>query len=438
MSTRLTSRLTSVIRGSAFVFGCRVTGAAFTLLLQVMLARWMGASELGIYVLAFSWCILLATVSHLGFTAASLRVISHAVEMNRPGLIWGFLKRVGQIVLGASVLIALTGSIVVFLSKGPLDDGTAAPFLLAMAIVPILAFNNIRCLVAVAFRWIKLAFFWTEVVRPISICIIIAAIWWLTSTRLSASIVMIVQMIVISAIAVVLFVNLRRRLNAEVAAAPAEYETRAWTRIALPLLIISLFGNYFPEFMLILVGAHVPSDQVAVFHVSYRLALIVTFALSAVDVVISPVAARLFAADNTSELQTVVTRATNLGFWSSVAAVAIFAIFGPLVLGFFGPEFIVGYTTMLMLLSAQLVRAAAGPVIALLSVSSHQDRCLVVFACALIASIVLVFIFVPLFGIHGAALSVLIVTLGWSIWLHRLVVLHIGVRASIFGSLAHT
>ncbi len=83
MSTRLTSRLTSVIRGSAFVFGCRVTGAAFTLLLQVMLARWMGASELGIYVLAFSWCILLATVSHLGFTAASLRVISHAVEMNR-------------------------------------------------------------------------------------------------------------------------------------------------------------------------------------------------------------------------------------------------------------------------------------------------------------------------------------------------------------------
>jgi O-antigen/teichoic acid export membrane protein len=430
-----THGFSAIARGSAFVFACRVTGAAFTLLLQVMLARWMGAAELGVYVLAFSWCVTLATVSHLGFAPASVRVIGHALAQDKPGLIWGFLKRAGQIVSVVSVLIAMTGSIVIFLSKGPLDDNNVAPFVLAMAIVPILAFINVRCLVAVAFRWITLSFLWTEVARPVSICVIVAVIWFVMS-RLNASIVMIVQLIVMIVIAFVLFVNLRQRLNAEVAVALPEFETRAWLRMGLPLLVISLFGNYFPEFMLILVGAHVPSDQLAIFNASYRLALVVTFALSAVDAVTSPAASRLFAAQNIGELQAVVTRAAKLGFWTSLAAVAGFAVLGRMVLGLFGAEFVAGYEIMMILVFAQLVRASAGPVISLLSVTGHQDRCLVVFGSALVASVVLIFVLVPMFGIHGAAVSVLLVTLGWSIWLHRLVVLHLGVQPSIFGGVA--
>jgi O-antigen/teichoic acid export membrane protein len=437
VSNAATHGLYAIARGSAFVFTCRVTGAAFALLLQVMLARWMGAAELGIYVLAFSWCVTLATISHLGFAAASVRVIGEAMAQENPGRIWGFLRRTRQIVAVASLLTAATGAIVIVLSKGLLDIGATAPFLLAMAIVPVLAFVNIRCAVALAFRWISLSFVWTEVVRPISICVIVAAIWLMTSS-LNASVVMIVQLIVMIAVAVVLSAHLSRRLNLELASTPPEYETHAWLRIALPLLVISLFGNYFPDFMLILVGAHVPSDQVAIFNASYRLAMIVTFTLTAVEAVTSPVASRLFAAQDFNELQSVVSRAAKLGFGASLASVAVFAILGRTLLGLFGAEFIAGYETMLILLSAQLVRAAAGPVISLLSVTGHQDRCLAVFGVGLIASVVLVFLLVPIFGIRGAAVSVLLVTLGWSIWLQRLVVVHLGVRTSVFASFTRT
>jgi len=437
VSNALTHGFSAIVRGSAFVFACRVTGAAFTLLLQVMLARWMGAAELGIYVLAFSWCVTLATVSHLGFAPASLRVIGKALAEEKPGIIWGFMRRVGGIITVSSLLIAAIGSATLFLSEGPFDDNNTLPFLLAFAILPILAFISFRCQVAVAFRWITLSFFWTEVFRPISICVIVALIWLLT-TRLTASTIMVVQLTVMTIVAAVLFVKLRQRLNNEVAAAPPEFETRAWLRIALPLLVIALFSNYFPEFMLIFVGMHVPSDQIAIFNASYRLALIVSFALGAIDAVTSPVASRLFAAQKISELQAVVTRATKLGFWSSLLAVAGFAVLGRSLLGLFGLEFVVGYETMMILVMAQLVRAAAGPVISLLSVTGHQDRCLVVFGSALIVCITLISVLVPIYGIYGAALSVLLVTLGWSIWLHQLVVLHVGIRPSIFGNFART
>jgi O-antigen/teichoic acid export membrane protein len=395
----------------------------------------MGAAELGIYVIAFSWCVLLAAVSHLGMTPATLRIIGRALAEVRPGLIWGFAERGGQVVFAVSLTVALSGSLLVILLTDLLPGSTAAPFLLAFAAVPLLALISFQGMIAVAFRWFKVAFLPSEVFRPALLFLIIAAIW-MTTSKLNATVVMTVQTSLMFVTAVALFFILRLGLRTEIAREPSEYETKAWLRIGMPLLLISLFGHYFPEFMVILLGPQIASDQVAIFNASYRLALLIAFGLGAIDSFTAPLAARLFAAREMDELEAVVKRATKLGFLGSVTAVAVFAVFGRPLLGLFGAEFVVGHGTMMILAAAQLVRSAAGPVMSLMSVTGHQDHCLVVFASSLVAAVILVFILVPTYGIHGAAVTVLLVTLGWSTWLHRLVVLHVGVRPSIFHAFA--
>jgi O-antigen/teichoic acid export membrane protein len=431
MSAGTLHSLSAIFGGSAFIFSCRVTGAALTLLTQIALARWMGAAELGIYVIAFSWCVLLAVVSHVGLTPATLRVIGRAVAEHKPGVIWGFARRGGQIVLGVSVVLALVVGLLVVFSTDRLPGANAAPFLLALATAPLLALISFQGQIAVAFRWLKTAFLPSEVFRPLLLILIVAAIWKSTET-LNAATVMTVQAALMFATTIVLVLILRARLRAEVRAAPAEYEARAWLRIGMPLLLISLFGGYFSEFMVILIGAQVPSDQVAIFNASYRLALLITFGLASIDSVTAPVASRLYAGRDIAELQAVVRRATKLGFLCSLVAVAGFVVFGRFMLGLFGEEFVVGHGTMMILAAAQLVRSAAGPVMSLMSVTGHQDSCLIVFASALVAAVILVFALVPFFGIQGAAMTVFFVTLGWSVWLHRLVVSHLGIRPSIF------
>ena len=287
-------------------------------------------------------------------------------------------------------------------------------------------------MVAVAFHWFGVAYLPSEVFRPVSIFAVVLLVWIVTS-ELTASTVMFIQFVALTATLMILIATLARRLPRQVAAASPVFETRSWLQVAVPLLIIGLFSNYFPEIMLVLLGMHVTSDQVANFNASYRLAMIVTFGLTAIDAVTSPVAARLYAARDISELQSVVARATKLGFWCSIAAVAGFATLGTSLLGLFGPEFVAGYDVMLILLMAQLLRSAAGPVIPLLSVTGHQQQCLAVFGTALIVAVVLVFVLVPTFGIRGGAIAVFLDTLLWTIWLNRLVVAHIGIRPSIFG-----
>ena len=52
--------LSGLVGGSAFFFISRVAGAVLAYVTQIVLARWMGATELGAYVFAFSLFFLVS------------------------------------------------------------------------------------------------------------------------------------------------------------------------------------------------------------------------------------------------------------------------------------------------------------------------------------------------------------------------------------------
>ena len=126
-------------------------------------------------------------------------------------------------------------------------------------------------------------------------------------------------------------------------------------------------------------------------------------------------------------------RATRARFACASAFVLGLVVFGRTVLGVFGPEFVSGYTTLVLLSLAQLVRAAGGPVAELLGVTGHQDESLRVCAVGLVATVALSLVLVPMYGIVGAGWSVLFVTTGSMVWLNALCVRRLGIVPSILG-----
>ncbi len=57
------------------MFIVRVASAALLFVSQVVLARWMGASEYGVYVSLWTAVLLLGGFSHLGLSAAMMRLV---------------------------------------------------------------------------------------------------------------------------------------------------------------------------------------------------------------------------------------------------------------------------------------------------------------------------------------------------------------------------
>lgn len=423
-----------LLGGSAFVFACRVGGAGLTFLLQVALARWMGAKELGIYVLAFSWCLLLSTASHLGLLQAALRFIGQSLAHSRPGIARGYVRWSLVTVLAASAVVAGLFVFSVLMLDDRLPGGRVEPFLLAAAIVPVATVVNLLGGVSNAFSWFRLAFLPSNFIRPLMTLLAVAALWRL-SDELSAETVMFVQLVVFALLLVGMAAVFLPRFARATGGHKPEYDQRLWLRTAPALLLAALFNNYFAEITMIILGAFLPSADIAVFNAAFRVAMLIAFGVIAVDAIVMPSSAQLHASGRQSDLQRVVARAAQIRFWASLAAAAGFAWFGRDILALFGDEFVRGFDALLLLVLAQLVRAAAGPGAELLAVSGHHRRTLVVFATALVTIAVLLAAFVPRFGIVGAAGAVLLTMLGWNLWLNRLVRTHLGIRPDVVAGL---
>src|SRR5690606_19710867 len=59
--------------GSAFLI--RIANAGLAYVSQILMARWMGAFEYGVYVYVWTWVLLVGTVADLGFAVTAQRFI---------------------------------------------------------------------------------------------------------------------------------------------------------------------------------------------------------------------------------------------------------------------------------------------------------------------------------------------------------------------------
>jgi len=419
-----------MFRGSAFIFGYRVSGAGIAFLTQVLLARWMGAAELGIYVLAFSWLVTLSVISVAGFNGASMRFVGHGLAHGDHGYIRGFIRRARQIVLAVSFFVAISAA-AIYLSQSDLATDNRWIFLISMSAVPIFTLISLHVGLANAVSRFGLSFFPMNVARPFLFLVAICGVWYM-DRQLSALLVMQLQWLIIVLVGFTLIGLLERVLRQTVEAATPVYETSLWTRTSISIMLMSLFNNYFPEFSVIIIGFFLPSQEIAVYNAGYRVALLCYFGLSAVDAFMAPEMVRLYTTGDKNGLKRVINRATRLRFWMALLAVIVFVTTGEWILSIFGEEFVAGYNVLIILGVAQLIQAGVGPVARLLSITGYQNQGLFVSAGALILGAIMIALIVPNFGITGAAFAALTAITVWCVGMRYLVVHCLDIHPSIF------
>ncbi|MGV6816745.1 MAG: oligosaccharide flippase family protein [Thiotrichales bacterium] len=415
---------------SSIVFGMRLTGAFAVLVTQVLLARWMGAEQLGIYVLTFSWLTILSAVVGLGYPMASMRVVGKALHDGRSGLIYGFLHRGRSVTLGVGSLVAALAIVIVMSLNSRLDSVQQQVFIIALAVVPVLAVMRMHERIAQAQGWFLLAMSPNMVLRPVLFLIGVFLLYRLHGS-LDAFSAMAFHVLLIITMAAVHFFVFHHRMTASLPVRKREYADAEWRGIALPLLIVALFSQYFADMNVAIVGLLLQPSDLALYNAGYRIALIISFGFLAINAVLMPKVSRFYAAGETETIQRIVRMATLLTSAGALLAIGGLLVAGRDILSWFGDEFVAAYPSMLILAGSQLVLAIVGPVATLLSVTGHQMLCLKTFSWSLLALVLASVILTPLLGIEGAALAVLLTNLLWALWLRSSVREVMGVEPSI-------
>src|SRR6185295_16119247 len=99
------------IASAAFLI--RVFSAGLIYLSQILLARWMGSFEFGIYVYVWTLVALIGDLSDLGLATAAQRFVPEYAKRGALDLLRGYLSRSRWIAVGSAATIAVTGIVTV-------------------------------------------------------------------------------------------------------------------------------------------------------------------------------------------------------------------------------------------------------------------------------------------------------------------------------------
>lgn len=423
-------KLYAMLKGAAQVFAIRILGAGLTYASMVLLARWLGSHNFGIYAYVLVIVTLLGLAFSFGFNSSGVRFVSSYLARNKLRRLSGFLNRSSQIVLLLSTAGALAGAVLVLALGDAVESYYVTPLLVGLLCVPVWTFLNQMEATARAFGWVNVAYVPGFILRPLLVIGFVGGLVLFggTANAVTALWALIGACAVAAAVqAALVYAGARKHLTG---VKPA-FHTRHWMAISLSFLMIDGFRMLLDNTDILLIGRFLDPHSVAVYFAVIRTSGLVTFVSFSVIALAVPKFSEIHSTGTRQELQKFVTGVTRLMFWPSLLAAVAMACAGPFLLSLFGPDFQTGYPTMLVVLAGLVLRSATLPVEYLLNMTGHHRDTMKVYAFAAAASIVLNLLLIPGFGIIGAAIGTYIAMLGGNLCLYRLVQKRLGINACV-------
>jgi len=422
--------VTKRLAGTVFII--RVVSAAMAYLSQILLARWMGSSDYGVYVYVWTWVLLLGSMMDFGISASAQKIIPEYRASGDAALLRGFLSGSRWMTFVVSALVsALLAGVVKSLSSH-IDADTVVPLYIGCITLPAFVVANTQDGIARSHDWMPLGLMPQFIVRQ-SLIIGFTAGAFALGFNLGATAAMLASAAAVWLAMIGQLIVLNRRLGGQVEAGPKAYDFRGWLAISLPILLVESFYLLLSYTDVLVLQQFRSSEEVGVYFAVIKTLALVSFIHYAISATTAHRFAEYHALGDKARLAAYVAYAIKWTFWPSLAATIVLLALGKPLLWLFGPQFVVGYDIMFVAAIGLLVRSAIGPVERLLNMLGHQLICALAYALAFAANLALCILLVPKFGGHGAAAATSIALVFETVLLFWIVRKRLGLHVLAFG-----
>ncbi|PCO04638.1 hypothetical protein AWR36_011520 [Microbulbifer flavimaris] len=367
----------SLVVNIGISFFVRALSAIALFLVSIFLGRLLGAFESGYYFLAFSVITFLAGMCRMGLDNSVLRFVSAASSDKDWSLAQSVMVK-GLVLTGlSSIFVALTlyfGSDyfarVVF-SKPQLGGvfSAMAPGIIGLAFFTLFAMG-LQGLHKIVASIMTLNIF----SNAFLICLLFGL--GVSSAIDAANAYSIAAALAAVSGGYLWVVALRRR-----GFMPTENRDKndtsrvSWTKLfhsCMPLWVVLMMGQLVQWSGQFVAGAYVDSGIVAQLAVAQRTAMLTSFVLMAVNLVVAPRFAAMYKQGQMKELHELAVTSVRLMVLSALPVVLFMVVFPEFLMSLFGEGFSKGAHLLQILVVGQFVNVATGSVGYLLSMSGHE------------------------------------------------------------------
>lgn len=400
----MTGHVREILHGTAASFLLKSSGIAFQFLLTMVLTRMLGPKEAGFFFIGITILNILSVVSRFGSDAYLIKNVSHYNTLNRRDVCFQQISRILALSLILSAIFALAISSLagpiartvfhkerlttVLESMSPLLVVLTAGLVMSYGlqgfkrIVPAVAVQNLFTpFLATVFSIILISHFRT-------VGAVMAYGTGLTGGMLFA------------------WAQLRRERNRSISSAGSRFDWRKFFKETRPFFLLSVVNQLIAWLPILLVGIYLPPQDVSMLQVTLRIAMLVSFVLLAANSIVAPKVAELSATGDIATMRSVLERVTFSITAIAAPIVVILIAFPGLILNLFGHEFIAAATILRVLVVAQFINIASGPVFNVLIMAGNVKTAYRIQLLSLIVGLVIFFSLIHSFRLGAAVAAV--------------------------------
>ena len=421
---------TKRLAGTIFII--RVVSAALAYLSQILLARWMGGSDYGVYVYVWTWVLLLGSMLDFGISASAQKIIPEYRTRGEHALLRGFLSGSRWMIFVASSAVSLLLAGVIKLLSPWIGGNEIVPLYIGCLTLPAFVVANTQDGIARSHDWMPLGLMPQFILRQ-SLIIGFTAGAFALGINLGATAAMLASAAAVWICMIGQMLVLNRRLGGHLGPGPTAYDFRGWLAISLPILLVEGFYLLLSYTDVLVLQQFRSSEEVGVYFAVVKTLALVSFIHYAMSATTAHRFAEYHALGDTARLSAYVAHSIKWTFWPSLAATMLLLAMGQPLLWLFRPPFVTGYDIMFVAAIGLVVRSAIGPVERLLNMLGHQHICALAYALSFVMNVVLCIALVPQFGGHGAAAATSISLVFETVLLFWIVRRRLGLHVLAFG-----
>lgn len=389
----------------AFVaFAVRVASAVLLYLTQILLARWMGSFEYGVYVFVWTWVLVLGGLAPFGLSLSIIRLLPEHVERGENALARGLLRGGQLFCLTVGTIVALIGIAALSIFQDSISSYYVLPAYMVMIAIPMLCLTDLQDGIGRAQSWMAVALIPPYVLRPLILLGGLALAYGI-GLPTTANTAAVAAVVATWATAIIQAIIIEWRLPKNLKSGPRTYDAKPWLMTSLPLSVMIASDLALQNVDILVISAFMSPVDVGIYFAAAKTMSLIMFVHYAVGSAVANRFAKLNARGDKDGLHNLVKDSVNWTFWPSLLGAVVILALGKPLLWLFGPGFEAGYPVMMILVAGFMLRSSFGPVEFMLNMLGEQKLCAAILVLSAVATIVLNFVLVPRYGMIGAAVA---------------------------------